>query len=91
MERSFACATRPDRLLLLEEVLGKDGDSNAPIVAMVKDPYANYVIQKMIDVLDEEERAVVLQRIKRHVPSMRKVQFGKHIISKVEKLTGSQL
>jgi len=42
-----------DRMLLIEEVLGKDDDNNSPLLSMVKDQFANYVVQTMIDVVDD--------------------------------------
>lgn len=35
--------------------------SQSPLVGLVKDQYANYVVQKMIDVVDEDQRIAVLR------------------------------
>jgi hypothetical protein len=45
----------------------------------------------MVDVVDEEQRAMILHRIKRHVPNLRKIPYGKHIIARIEKLTGKPI
>ena len=90
MEKCFSHACRSDRNMLISEVLGMD-DRHCPLVAMVKDQYANYVIQKMVDILDLEQRNLFIQRIKRHVPSLRRISYGKHIIAKIEKITGKSL
>lgn len=98
VEKCFTHAGRSDRALLLEEVLGKEPDStrvldnsNSPLLAMVKDQYGNYVIQKMIDSADEEQRQLMVNRIRRHANNLRKIPYGKHIIARVEKLTGMQM
>lgn len=52
---------------------------------MMKDQYANYVIQKIIDVVDDEQREELIIRIKPHVPSLKKFTYGKHIIARLEK------
>jgi len=93
VEKCFAHACRNDRTPLIAEVLGKENDSsnNSPLVQMVKDQYANYVVQKMIDVAEDDERQIIVARIRKHVPNLRKIPYGKHIISRVENLTGKPL
>ncbi len=57
---------------------------------MMKDQYANYVIQKIIDVLDEAQRDVLIQCIKPHLNALKKYTYGKHIIARVEKFGGGK-
>ena len=57
-----------------------------PLLLMMKDQYANYVVQKMIDVLEPEERDVLVATIQAHITTLRKFTYGKHIIAKLEKL-----
>jgi pumilio RNA-binding family len=56
---------------------------------MMKDQYANYVIQKIIDVVDEEQRKLLMFKIKPHIPSLKKYTYGKHIIARLEKNSGA--
>lgn len=58
---------------------------------MMRDQFANYVVQKMLDVVDGEQRDLLLSRMKPHFPSLRKFTYGKHILTKVEKLLGYSL
>lgn len=51
----------------------------------MKDQYANYVVQKIIDVVDDEQRRLLIQKIKPHIPSLKKYTYGKHIIARLEK------
>jgi hypothetical protein len=53
---------------------------------MMKDQYANYVVQKMLDVVADDQRDLLVNKIKPHIQSLRKYTYGKHIIAKVEKL-----
>jgi len=55
---------------------------------MMKDQFANYVIQKMLELVDGEQRELLIQKIKPHLPSLKKYTYGKHIIAKVEKFLG---
>lgn len=59
-----------------------------PLLLMMRDQYANYVVQKMLDMVDGEQRELLLSRMKPHLSSLRKFTYGKHILSKVEKLLG---
>lgn len=51
----------------------------------MKDQYANYVIQKMIDVSEPTQRKIIMHKIKPHVNVLKKYTYGKHIIAKLEK------
>jgi len=90
-EKCFTHCTRAERGLLLEEVLETDANGNFPLVQMVMDQYANYVVQRILDLVDVEQRDKVVSRIKKHVPNLRRVPYGKHIITQIEKLTGKPL
>lgn len=52
---------------------------------MMKDQYANYVVQKMIDVSEPTQRKILMHKIRPHMTSLRKYTYGKHIIAKLEK------
>lgn len=52
---------------------------------MMKDQFANYVIQKMLDVAEQPMRKELMTKIKPHLGSLRKYTYGKHIINKMEK------
>lgn len=92
VEKCFTHANRQNRMLLLEEVLGKEEASpNSPLLSMVKDQYGNYVVQKIIDVVDPEQRQLIVHHVRRHIPNLRKIPYGKHIIARIEKITGKAL
>lgn len=52
---------------------------------MMKDQYANYVVQKMIDMAEPSQRKILMYKIRPYVTNLRKYTYGKHIISKLEK------
>lgn len=54
---------------------------------MMKDQFANYVIQKMIDVSEPTQRKQLLHKIRPHLNSLRKYTYGKHIIAKLDKFS----
>ena len=52
---------------------------------MMKDQYANYVVQKMIDVAEPGQRKALMHKIKPHCSTLRKYTYGKHILAKLDK------
>lgn len=51
----------------------------------MKDQYANYVVQKMIDVAESSQRKILMHKIRPHISTLRKYTYGKHILAKLEK------
>lgn len=62
----------------------------APILSMVRDPYANYVVQRvlsseLVDVTDPQRRDVLV-KLHKHLPALRKFTYGRHIVEGIERL-----
>jgi hypothetical protein len=57
--------------------------------AMMKDQYANYVVQKVLETCDDQQRELLLSRIKVHLHALKKYTYGKHIVARVEKLVAA--
>ena len=52
---------------------------------MMKDQFANYVVQKMMDVAEPAQRKMLIYKVRPHVAALRKFTYGKHILAKLEK------
>lgn len=52
----------------------------------MKDPFGNYVVQKVFETCDDQSRELILSRIRIHLTALKKYTYGKHIVSRVEKL-----
>lgn len=52
----------------------------------MKDQYANYVVQKILDTCNEQQKDVLIGRIRASLSSLRKFTYGKHIVARVEQL-----
>lgn len=74
-----------ERQILISEMLGST-DENEPLQAMMKDQFANYVVQKVLETCDDQQRDFILCRIKVHLNALKKYTYGKHIVARVEKL-----
>ncbi|RWS29703.1 pumilio 2-like isoform X1 [Leptotrombidium deliense] len=82
VEKCVTHALRGERAFLIEEVCSYN---DSALYTMMKDQYANYVVQKMIEVAEAPQRKLLLQRIRPHLPALRKYTYGKHILAKLEK------
>ncbi|KAJ2718059.1 mRNA binding protein puf3, partial [Coemansia sp. Benny D115] len=85
VEKCIAYGEPKDRKALIEEITAVRRDGSSNLVNMMKDQYANYVVQKMLDVVDDQQRDLILSKIQQHLTALRKFTYGKHLISKVEK------
>lgn len=56
---------------------------------MMKDQYANYVVQKVLETCDDQQRELLLSRIRVHLHALKKYTYGKHIVARVEKLVAA--
>ncbi|KAG0333260.1 mRNA binding protein puf3 [Podila horticola] len=90
VEKCVAYGSKSDRQKLIEEVITTKPDGTSPLVFMMKDQFANYVVQKMLDVVDGEQRDILVAKIKPHLGSLKKYTYGKHLITKVERLMALQ-
>ncbi|XP_018013354.1 pumilio homolog 2 [Hyalella azteca] len=86
VEKCVTHATRSERAILIEEVCGGYNDSaHSTLLVLMKDQYANYVVQKMIDVAEPAQRKILMHKIRPHIATLRKYTYGKHILAKLEK------
>jgi pumilio RNA-binding family len=86
VEKCVQNASRGERAALIEEVCTVNSDSpSSPLHIMMKDQYANYVVQKMIDVAEPTQRKILMHKIRPHITTLRKYTYGKHILAKLEK------
>ncbi|PIC45230.1 hypothetical protein B9Z55_005319 [Caenorhabditis nigoni] len=67
-------------------------DGTMPIVVqMMKDQYANYVVQKMFEQVTPEQRRELILTVRSHIPILRQFAHGKHILAKLDKYFQKQV
>ncbi|KAL2557512.1 Pumilio-like protein 1 [Forsythia ovata] len=88
VEKCLAFGDPDERQLLVNEMLGST-DENEPLQAMMKDQFANYVVQKVLETCSDQQRELILSRIKVHLNALKKYTYGKHIVARVEKLVAA--
>ncbi|XP_070116666.1 pumilio homolog 1 isoform X39 [Equus przewalskii] len=85
VEKCVTHASRTERAVLIDEVCTMNDGPHSALYTMMKDQYANYVVQKMIDVAEPAQRKIVMHKIRPHIATLRKYTYGKHILAKLEK------
>ncbi|XP_052180115.1 pumilio homolog 2-like [Diospyros lotus] len=88
VEKCLTFGDPSERQLLVNEMLGST-DENEPLQAMMKDQFANYVVQKVLETCEDQQRELILSRIKVHLNALKKYTYGKHIVARVEKLVAA--
>ncbi|CAN6442742.1 unnamed protein product [Victoria cruziana] len=88
VEKCLTFGGPAERQILVNEMLGTT-DENEPLQAMMKDQFANYVVQKVLETCDDQQRELILTRIKVHLNALKKYTYGKHIVARVEKLVAA--
>ncbi|XP_038828473.1 pumilio homolog 1-like isoform X4 [Salvelinus namaycush] len=85
VEKCVSHASRAERAVLIDEVCSLTEGPHSALYTMMKDQYANYVVQKMIDVAEPTQRKIIMHKIRPHISTLRKYTYGKHILAKLEK------
>lgn len=52
----------------------------------MKDQFANYVVQKILETSNDKQREILLNRIRVHLNALKKYTYGKHIVARFEQL-----
>lgn len=79
------------RIQIYETMLKDNLDKDSPLseasnlVLMIKDPFANYVVQKMVELIDPERKKFLVYKIRQYLKVIQKNNHGKHLAS-IEKL-----
>ncbi|KAG8047900.1 hypothetical protein GUJ93_ZPchr0008g12810 [Zizania palustris] len=87
IEKCFQHGDIAERDLLIQEIV-QQTEGNDNLLVMMKDQYANYVVQKILETCNEQQRELLISRVKGHLQALRKYTYGKHIVSRVEQLCG---
>ncbi|OWB85333.1 hypothetical protein B5S33_g3997 [[Candida] boidinii] len=79
------------RELLYKKILKDNLDPKEPVddesylALMMKDPFANYVVQKMVELSQGENKKLLIIKIKQYLDIISRANYGKHLAS-IEKL-----
>jgi len=86
VEKLLKFGNAAQRNMVVREMLrpAHEEDGSSVVLLMVRDAYANYVVQTTLDVVAEgEERRLLLQELNEHSGQLRNYTFAKHIVAKI--------
>ena len=52
----------------------------------MKDPYANYVLQRAIERAQPSQRKMLVDRMRPYLDKVRKYMYAKHVVTKVDRI-----
>ena len=89
-EKALLCSDdQTSRDLLISAVLGSGGP-DAPIHVLMKDRFANYVIQRCLEFSHGDQRNVLVGILKTNLPLLKRVIYGKHIANAIERIIATE-
>ncbi|KAK4051404.1 mRNA binding protein puf3 [Microbotryomycetes sp. JL201] len=91
VEKCVTHATDQERSLIIDEVLTPAPDGSSIIRAMLVHPYANYVVQKILNMSVGAQRELMFNEVNIQLTNIRKFSsnYSKHLIA-IEKLLASE-
>ena len=60
-----------------------------PLQILVASPFGNFVVQRMVDSSNEMQRTALLEMLWSYAPILRRYTYGRHILSRLEKMASS--
>lgn len=88
-ERALVNGSPPAKSKIIAALLGCEG-SDSPVLTLAKDRFANYVVQRALELSSGTQRERMLSVLVTLLPTLRKVPYGKHIATAVEQIVGKR-
>ncbi|KAL8313900.1 hypothetical protein RB597_006353 [Gaeumannomyces tritici] len=88
VEKCIVHGTAEDRTKISEILIRTGADGINPIHQLMKDQYGNYVIQKLVDTLQEPEKTNFVMKMKPQFNSLKKNNSGRQIAA-IDKIISS--
>ncbi|KAG5642962.1 hypothetical protein DXG03_001844 [Asterophora parasitica] len=86
-EKALVCADAESRRRLIDEIITLKPDGVSPITSMMKDQFANYVLQRAMIVAVGEQKETLFNKVRPQLTSMRRYSsaYTKHLAA-IERL-----
>ena len=86
IEKCLHYGTNEQRENVINEIISKDDTAHDNLLALVKDKFGNYVVQKMIEYSNQDKKLAIIKRIINSQALKKRDGFSKHVINFIEKL-----
>ena len=91
VERCLTFGNEKQRKAIIDEIIELDKNNPEYIISMVKDRFANYVIQKMIEHSDNDNQQKLIKIILSKQNEIKNDGFSKHVLNYIEKINGGNM
>lgn len=85
IEKCLTYGSLEEWQMIINEILTTGGEIEA-LAVMLDDPYANYVLKKVIETCEDWQRRMILACLNTHVGMLKHYKYWRHIIARLEKL-----
>ena len=86
------CGHRNKVASIVDKIVeGEEGPDGKNLMSMIRDQYSNYTVQKAIDLASDSQISQIIEQLRGSISAVRKCTYGKHIIARLEKRTGTRL
>lgn len=75
-----------DQAIPPKQVEEGSNEDICPLQTMMKDPYANYVVQKVLDIAEPDQLELVVVTVRQNAQILKTLTYGKHILTRLEKI-----
>ncbi|KAK1647628.1 hypothetical protein QYE76_065433 [Lolium multiflorum] len=91
IEKCLIHGSYMDRKRIIVEIFCAAGGTTADhLLGMIVHEYANYVIQRMLEVSREWQVDVIVKLVRRHEAMLAKYPHGRHVIAQVERVVNAR-
>lgn len=91
VEKCLQYGSKAERNDIIDEVVRSVLEKSSLLQVMVRDPYGNYVVQKILDIADDRQQEALCSYLRSCAPQLRRYTYGKHILVRLEKISGEKL
>lgn len=85
IEKCIRCAGQETKRVLVHEIIAPQ-----ELDKLLRDSFANYVVQTAMDFSDEETKTLLMENIRPILPAIRHTPYGRRIQSKMSEYDGSR-
>ncbi|EJD52985.1 ARM repeat-containing protein [Auricularia subglabra TFB-10046 SS5] len=82
-EKALITADEENQRLLIDEIMTPRADGFSPVVTMMKDQFANYVLQRALSVATGEQKKQLVALVRSHLTNMKRYSsnYTKHLVA----------
>jgi len=88
LEQALLYSDQEQRQKMVRTIVStpRRGDGGDALCMLTTNRFGNYVVQRMLDVVEDDLKCLIVRSIGQRMKSLKKFKYGKHIVSRVERM-----